>query len=482
MKNTSLFLFSTLCTGATLFAQKAEIKAAQRALDREQWKTAKTDVDKAGTLIAQNRINTSDAVMASYYYTRGQVYLAVADHAPQLISGAQHSNPLNIAAQAFGKLEDFETGQSYQAKDKATHRWAYFDSEAAMKKAMAHGNYSRTRIRKRSKTYSSRAGSTLQRRVSSLSNTAIAAYKAKKFQQAGDDFAALYYLDGVLTGKRDGSYLYYAATAAVQAKDYKNAIRYYQKLLDTGYTGLGKRYTMLNKQMGKRQPVLNEKLAKTLEQTGEFSDLKVEELPDKRPEIYRFEAYSYAQLGDQAQSLALLKKAVARFPKDRDLMSDLVNLYIKQGNVDGYIQILKELITANPNDPELLHDMGIALNRKGDYKEAEKYYRSAIALKPDLATAYLNLAAALLAPEKQLIEKMNKLGNSRSDNAKYKRLQKKRSKLYAEVMPVLEKARKYNPDNLAVLQTLKNIYANQSMDAKYREVKAYIVKLLQKKS
>lgn len=480
MKKNTLSLVGALLLGTTVFAQKAEIKSAQKAVADKQWKTAKMDIDKAGVSVAQNRRTLPDGIMASYYYTRGNVYMAIADNHVKLSSNTNR-NPVVTAAQAYYKLEAFESSKSFQAKSKTSGHWEYFDSEEAMKNAMSNRGYSRARVRKRSKKYSGELNTKLGPRVSKLSKDASAAYQSKRFQQASDDFAVLYYLDAVLTGKKNMDYLYYAATAAVQAKEYKTAIKYYQQLLDAKYTGVSKRYSMMNKQTGKRQPVLNEKLAKTLEKTGKFTDLRVDKLPNKQPKVYRFAAYSYAQLGNQAKAVELLKKAVSLFPKDQDLVSDLGNIYIKQGNTAAYVKVLKQLMANNPNDPQLLYNMGIALRQQGKHEEAEKYFRRVLALKPDMPTVYLDLAATILWPEQKIISKMNRLGNSKSDNAKYKRLQKVRAGLYKKALPILEKARRHNPKNMAVLQTLKNIYANQNMDAKYKEIKAYIDTLLKKK-
>ena len=57
-----------------------------------------------------------------------------------------------------------------------------------------------------------------------------------------------------------------------------------------------------------------------------------------------------------------------------------------------------------------------------------------------------------------MIDSMNKLGNSKTDIAKYDELKKKKDSLFREGATVLEAALKMNPDNQGILTQLKNIY------------------------
>ncbi|MEH0007182.1 MAG: tetratricopeptide repeat protein [Flavobacteriales bacterium] len=470
MKKTGLWVMGICLTGASVFAQQAEIKAAQHALGEKDYKTAQVHIDRAGALLVQNRSRMKDDIVASYYYTKGNVYMGIADSAPGLSTGA---DPVVIGAKAYIRLRDFESGKSHQAKNSATGNWTYFDSESDMKSAMASGNYKKTRVRNRTAKYTPQLGTALQQRLTSLDKATRDAYETKDFQKASGDYVALYYLNDAASGEKRPIYLYYAAITAAQGKDFKTAAKHYQNLLRMGYTGMGKRYTLMNTKTGKREPVSSKKVGELMEKTDAYTDLKAEQLPNKQPEIYRFAAYSYEQLGDTAQALALLKKGVSAFPHDKNLMGDLGSLYAQRGDMDSYITILRKWVADDPNNAQLCCDMGRALYRKGDHQAAEKYYRKAIALKPDMGDAYFYLAVVELAPESEIIAQVNELGNSKADNAAYKSLQKKRSALYKSVVPLLEQARKYNASRKrVVLQTLKKIYADQSMDAKYEEVQA----------
>jgi Flp pilus assembly protein TadD len=57
----------------------------------------------------------------------------------------------------------------------------------------------------------------------------------------------------------------------------------------------------------------------------------------------------------------------------------------------------ESVLARSPNDPVALHYLGVALEGLGDTAGAEKNYRAALAAKPDLADAAVNLSALLIS-------------------------------------------------------------------------------------
>ena len=85
--------------------------------------------------------------------------------------------------------------------------------------------------------------------------------------------------------------------------------------------------------------------------------------------------------------------------------------------------------------------------------------------------AYLNLAVLKLDGEKELVESMNKLGNTPADLKKFNALKAKQAELYKSAIPHLEKAYELLKDT-DVKKTLLNMYNALDMTAKYNELKA----------
>ena len=115
-------------------------------------------------------------------------------------------------------------------------------------------------------------------------------------------------------------------------------------------------------------------------------------------------------------------------------------------------------ITKEPENGILYYNLGVISGEQGEIDDAVNYYQKAISLKPDYVDAYLNLVSEILKGEKSIIDEMNNLGTSRSDNLRYDELKVKREDLYKKCIPFLEDLIGISPKNLSALNTLKNIY------------------------
>ena len=73
----------------------------------------------------------------------------------------------------------------------------------------------------------------------------------------------------------------------------------------------------------------------------------------------------------------------------------------------------------NPNDADLVYNLGVIAFDGGQTKEAEQYFRKAVAINPEYANAYVNIAAIKFKEDKLIVDKMNALGTSAADNKKY---------------------------------------------------------------
>ena len=71
-----------------------------------------------------------------------------------------------------------------------------------------------------------------------------------------------------------------------------------------------------------------------------------------------------------------------------------------------------------------------------------------------------------MSKERDIVEEMNSLGNSRADNKKYQELNKEKKQFYKDALPYLEKASELNPKNMDALKTKLNIYYQLEMSDK----------------
>lgn len=68
--------------------------------------------------------------------------------------------------------------------------------------------------------------------------------------------------------------------------------------------------------------------------------------------------------------------------------------YWDEGAIDNAESAWKRSLTLNPNNPQVLNDLGLVAGKKGEYEEAIKFFRQARDLKPNSHDPYLNLGRA----------------------------------------------------------------------------------------
>ena len=92
-------------------------------------------------------------------------------------------------------------------------------------------------------------------------------------------------------------------------------------------------------------------------------------------------------------------------------------------------------------------------------------------IDPNYVDAYNNLAVVILDGEAKIVEEMNGLGTSSADNRKYDELKEKRTQLYQEAIPHLEKALELKASNVDAARTLMNIYSALGEMDKFKSMK-----------
>lgn len=81
-------------------------------------------------------------------------------------------------------------------------------------------------------------------------------------------------------------------------------------------------------------------------------------------------------------------------PGDTTLQRDLADLYDRAGKNQQAESLYRTLVTAQPNNAELRQALGQSMLRQKKFPEAQQEFLTAVKLKPDLGTAYGDLAFA----------------------------------------------------------------------------------------
>lgn len=385
------------------FSQKAEIKAAEKALKGGDAASAKASVDSAASLI-----DAADAkTQAQYYAIKGNVYADLAKKGD--------ATAFQPAIDAFKKVISVEE-TSGKAK------------------------------------YTTVATQNLAQMTSDLINAAVEDNNNKKFDEAADKLYLGYQLSPT-----DTIYLYYAASSAVNGQNYDKALTYYNELKEVGYDGSAVSYTAVNIETGEVD-TMDKNTRDLYVKAGTHKDPKEEKSPSKTAEIVKNIALIYQQLGDNDKALAAYDDARTVDPNDVNLVLGQANLHYAMGDKDKFKVLMSEASAMEPDNADLLYNIGVINMEQGNLDDAREAYRKTLAVDPGYINALLNLSTTYVNEGNGLIDEMNTLGSSRADIARYDELKKQKDDLFLEGAKVLEDSLKSNPDNQGILSQLKNIY------------------------
>lgn len=412
MKTKLTALFLGLAT-LTTFAQKNELKAAEKAIKKQDYAAAVSSVNAAEAFEKSMDAKTK----AKYYFLKGQAYMGKKDY--------------STAATAFDMLEKVE---------KASGRQKYTPASKPMKNQMVQEVYAKANDQ----------------------------YKSKDYANASKNYYLTYQLSPL-----DTVFVFNAAISASLNKNYDQALTYYRELQDLGYTGISTQYFAVNKETGVKENLGSKENRDVQVKIGIYKDPTQEKTKSKLGDVVKNIAYILKEQGKTQEALAAVEKARQMFPKDLNLILTQADIYYQLGETEKFGQAMEMAIKEDPNNPMLYFNLGVINFDQGNKEKAENYYRKAIEIKSDYGDAYMNLAVLILDEEKAIVEEMNK---NLSDFDKYDELLEKQKGVYKKALPYLEKADEFGR-NLNTVQTLMNIYSTLEMTEKEQEFSALYKKL-----
>ena len=401
-----------LMIGTFSFAQKKELKIAQKAIKNSNYSEAKIALSSAEALMS----SMDEKSKSLYYLLKGKALYA---------DGTGNDNDIKMA---FESLENVSLP-------------AHQSQVVELKQKMLSGFLEK-------------------------GNTAL---EKKDLKTSSKYFEKAYRVS-----KKDTIYLFYSASTAVNAGEYDKALELYGELKDLGYTGIVKKYYAVNKETNQVEPFNDKTLRDFSVKSGSHISPSAKNSDSKLPEIIKNMALIYIQKGASEKALEAINLARKNDPNDVNLIINQANIYYKLGNNEMFSKLLEEATKLDPNNSELFYNLGVISSQSEDYESAKKYYLRAIEIKPDYVNALINIAALTLDQEHAIVDEMNGLGSSAADDKKYDELKAKRQQLYLDAIPYLESALKADAKNLQAAKTLMNIYSAVDNTEKHNEMKAKV--------
>jgi len=296
--------------------------------------------------------------------------------------------------------------------------------------------------------------------------SAIADNESENFSDAAKKLKIVYDINP----ENNALYLYYAASSAVNSNDLSLALEYYLILRDIKYEGIETKYYITDVSNETEIEISSETEFNLLKKSKDYSDPREEVTESKFPEIVKNIALIYKQLGQNDMALAAIETARASNPDDVGLIITAANIYFELDDKEAFKLAMSEAIEKEPNNPILYYNLGVVSGELGEKESARTYYEKSIELDPTNENSYLNLVALILDGEQEIVNEMNNLGTSRSDNLRYDELKITREELYKECVPILKDLIGISND-IEAIRTLMNIYGTLGDNPGYMEMK-----------
>ena len=267
--------------------------------------------------------------------------------------------------------------------------------------------------------------SVLNTLANSLYSQGSKRFEAKDYEGALKSFSTQIKIseDPIFVGALDTGMYYNAGLAAVNASKYNEAVTYFQKCADMKYLGITPYYQMYQ---------------------------------------------CYMNLGDTIKAESFLLQLPSKFPGDKTVTLQLIDLYIKSNKYDEAFKYIKVAKETDPDNYSLYFASGIMYLNQNRFDEAISELSKAVELKGDvydlqyaMGVAYINKAAAMFVKANDIM-----------DVTKYTAAIDEANAIYAKALPFMEKALELKPDDVFAMRSLKELYYRLKMTDKYNAVKA----------
>lgn len=405
MRKQVLALFLGLLTTG-LFAQKNEIKTAERAIKKLDYKTASSALKTAEGLVS----NMDAKMKAKFYYLQIQTFNGTKDYVK--------------AANAFTNLKETE-------------------NKSGRKK------------------YAATAKPIIDKMIVDVSTRAANLYtKDKDYINAAKDFLLAYTLDPT-----DTASLQNAALSSYNGQDFEGALKRYQQLKDLNYTGIRTVYYATEKASGEERNLGTKAQRDAMVKLGQFIKPRDEVSESRKADIVKNIALLLHKTGKTEEAVKMIQEVRSQNPNDLNLLLTEADFYIKLDRMDKFGEMMEKAIKLDPENPVLFYNLGIInSDKKGKEEEAIKYFKKAIELKPDYGDAYISVYRLIVSKE----EAINKQMEGLTDFDKYDELEAKKKLIYKEALPYLEKGDQYKRSKDTV-KILKSLYEILGMEGKAKE-------------
>lgn len=197
----------------------------------------------------------------------------------------------------------------------------------------------------------------------------------------------------------------------------------------------------------------------------------------ERISVYQNLAMALKETGDTVRMLKVLEDGIKKFPNDNyPLVIETFNYYVGSGNSEKAREYINMAMENDPNNAQFLVIRGTLSQEMKDNKAAEADFNKALELDPNNYDAVYGLGALYINTAADTLEWAEK-NVPPTDFTTFEKYQEIAKDYQTKALPHLEKALSIKPNDLQVLQILKELYyktgkyeESQQMGARIKEL------------
>ncbi len=260
-----------------------------------------------------------------------------------------------------------------------------------------------------------------------LTNSGIEGFNTENFEQALFAFENVLYINGLPMFQEeapgiDTAIVYNCALAAYNDKNWTKAEEYFNQSIDLGYGG-GDAVLLLDQ--------------------------------------------VFDAAGDSVKVADNLKRGFQKYPEDERILTTLIQYYLDAQQNDAALEYLNTAIEKDPENPSFYYARGV-LYENIDKDEAIKNYEKCLEIDTQFFNALYNVGVIYY---NKGVEQQN-IANDKTTTKEFNAAMEVANEFWEKSLPYMEKAHEVQPEEAAVLETLKGLYYRFERMDKYNEVKA----------
>ncbi len=168
---------------------------------------------------------------------------------------------------------------------------------------------------------------------------------------------------------------------------------------------------------------------------------------------------------DPSKALLVARKAIEKFPNDNEFRKQEINTLLLLGRLDKALEGLKTAIENEPNNANLLFNLGYLYERQKNADQTIFYYKAAIEAKPDYFEAVYGLGTFYYNQGVDGLKQLNELSLDEF-KANGEKLKQDIDQSFSNALPYFIKSTELKPKEAVLWNTLANIYGRLKMTEK----------------